>query len=128
MEELLTSNDYILNQNRVLVRKSNKKIYSILALVALAIEEAIAGFMSAKFINNLWKILIIFPYNNILQVYILKIFTSLLKGAGSEEKALFLDHYEAYLLELAASNLQMFRPVVFTLWKEARQHQPVTAD
>lgn len=38
MDELLTSNDYILNQNKVLVRKSNKKIYSILALVSLAIE------------------------------------------------------------------------------------------
>lgn len=80
MDELLTSDDYILNQNRVLVRKSNKKIYSILALVSLAIEESITEFITAKFVNNLWKILIIFPYNNILQVYILKIFTSLLKN------------------------------------------------
>ena len=38
MDDLLTSNDYILNQNKVLVRKSNKKIYSILALVSLAVE------------------------------------------------------------------------------------------
>lgn len=41
---------------------------------------------------------------------------------------MFLDHYEAYLLELAGSNLQMFKAVIFTLWKEAKTHKTVTVD
>lgn len=34
---LLVSDGYIINQNKVLVRKSSKKIYSILTLSSLAI-------------------------------------------------------------------------------------------
>lgn len=68
-----------MNQNKAMVRKSNKKIYSILSLISLAIEEGQTNFISCLFVNNLWKLLVLYPYNNILHVSILKIFTSILK-------------------------------------------------
>lgn len=45
----------------------------------------------------------LYPYNNILQVSVTKIFTSLLKGEASRKAV--LDGYEEYMLELAKTNL-----------------------
>jgi hypothetical protein len=116
MGQLLTNDAYITNQHKVLVRKSNRKVYSILALAALAIEEQLSDFITGKFINSLWNLVILYPYNNILQVSVLKIFTGVLKAAPSTKDVL-LDHYEEYLLELTKTNFEMFRPLIFTFWK-----------
>lgn len=52
-----------------------------------------------------------------MQVSVIKIFTSLLKTVPQETKDIFLDRHEEYLLELVKNNLQMFRPLIFTIWK-----------
>jgi len=75
---LSDSSDYLTNQNHVTVRKSNKKIYPLLQLISLSIESSIYEFISSELINNLWNLLVLYPYNNILQVSILQIFANIL--------------------------------------------------
>jgi hypothetical protein len=41
IKELTDSKNYLTNQNHVKVRKSNKKIYPLLQLIALSIESSI---------------------------------------------------------------------------------------
>lgn len=108
------------------VRKSNKKIYELLALVGLSIEEGQWSFLGSKLISNLWNLLVLYPYNNILQVSVLKIFINILQKGDEHIRNLFLNHYESYMLELYRQNSGMFRPVVFSVWKEAKKYPSVT--
>jgi hypothetical protein len=52
-------------------------------LASLAIEESLFAFITTKFINSLWNLVILYPYNNIMQVSVLKIFTSILKTSAT---------------------------------------------
>ena len=79
LEGWLGSEDYITNQHKRTVRKSNPKVYELLALAGLEIEEERWGFVGSKLLSNIWNLLVLYPYNNILQVTALKIFTNLLQ-------------------------------------------------
>lgn len=78
IKELTETKSYLTNQNQAKVRKSNKKLYPLLQLICLSIESSIEEFISSELINNLWNVLVLYPYNNILQVNVLRIFVNIL--------------------------------------------------
>ena len=76
--------------------------------------------MESKFLTNIWNLLALYPYNNILQAAALKIFTSILKKGDQPLRKIFMNRYEEYMLELASHDLSMLRPVIFKVWVEAK--------
>jgi hypothetical protein len=96
----------------------------MLELIALGLESGLE-ITTAEIVAQLWGLVALFPFNNILQVAVLRVFTGVLAG---KDRGVLLDHYEAYLLGLAKVEEKMFRPFIFGLWKLAKNHPTATTD
>ena len=87
------STGFIVNQNKQTVRKSNKSMYTILNLLALTIKDNYCNFIDEGLMNFLWNVVLLYPYNNILQVVVRKIFIGVLNCNNYDKKKCFLNNY-----------------------------------
>ena len=87
------STGFILNQDKQTVRKSNKAIYPILNLIGLVLQDNYTGFVNEGFINYLWNLVYLYPYNNILHGFVRRIFLGILNCNSVEVKKCFLMGY-----------------------------------
>ena len=102
------------------MRKSSKPLYSLLGLVSEALQLGRGYFIDEAFLAFLWNLVLLYPYNNILQVTILKIFKSALADCGQQVRALFMASCQPYLLGLAKHHLTLLRQFIYSVWKEVR--------
>lgn len=96
----------------------------MLELIALGLESGLE-IATAEIVAQLWGLVALFPFNDILQVAVLRVFSGVL---GGKARGVLLEHYEAYLLGLAKVEERMFRPFIFGVWKLAKRHPTATTD
>lgn len=114
------STGFIVNQNRQTVRKSNKSVYSLLGLVKVVVDEGLTSFIDESLLSFLWNLVLLYPYNNILHVTVLKIFSSTLESSNVEIIKLFLATYQSHLLSLAQHHLPLLKHFIYTIWKQTK--------
>ena len=114
------STGFIVNQNRQMVRKSNKSLYSLLDLVRVVMDEGLTSFVDESLLSFLWNLVLLYPYNNILHVTVLKIFSSILSSTWLNIVNLFLLSYQSHLLSLAKNHLHLLKQFIYSIWKQTR--------
>lgn len=124
--ESLQPKEHFTNQSKQIVTKTNKDFFIFLNLINLGLEVKIHQFVDAELIESCWEMIRNHPFNDILIVSVNRFFLNVLRN--KQVGYLFSGGFHENALKLAKCNLKMYKPHIFTLWKEIQLQKVTIAD
>ena len=80
------------------------------------LKDNYCNFVDEGLINFLWNLVLLYPYNNILQGMVRSIFIGILNCNDVAVKKCLLMNYEEYVVNLGKQHLSLLRPFIYSIW------------